>query len=49
MEAARLGYVEVVSLLVEAGAATELEDHKGQTARALAEQEGHMEVVARLR
>jgi ankyrin repeat protein len=41
--------VEVVRLLIEAGATTELEDHKGQTARVLAERSGHTEVGVWLR
>ena len=47
--AAEKGHEEVVRLLVEAGASAALQDRKGQTALALAEQGGHAEVAARLR
>ena len=48
MTAARHGYVEVVRLLVEAGADKAVTDSVGRTALTLAARKGHVEVVSLL-
>lgn len=48
IQAAKYGFVEIVEMLVQAGASTSIKDAEGLTALEWAEREGHVGVVDRL-